>query len=74
MTKTIGDMIAQHSEEALNLAHNNILHCIKILKKKLENSNGEPYEICFDGDGKMSVLPGNVFIPCDDNLLAELID
>ena len=74
MTKTIGHMIAQHSNEKLNLAHNNILHCIKILKKKLENSNGEPYEIDFDDDGKMTVLPGNVSILPDDNLLAELID
>ena len=67
-------MIAQHSKEKLNLAHNNILHCIKILKKKLENSNGEPYEIDFDDDGKMSVLPSNLSILPDDNLLAELLD
>ena len=74
MTKTMGQMIAQHSEEALRLAHNNILHCIKILKEKLENTHGEPYEIYFDCDGKMSVLPGDVSILPDDNLLAELID
>ena len=73
-TKTIGDMIAQHSKEKLNLAQNNILHCIKILKKNLQNSNGEPYEIDFDDDGKMSVLPSNLSILPDDNLLAELLD
>ena len=73
-TKTIYDLIALHPNEALHMAHNNILHCIKILKKKLENSNGEPYEIDFDDDGKMSVSPSNLSILPDDNLLAELLD
>ena len=72
--KSIKDMMEQHSEEELNLAQGNILQCLKILKKELENTHGEPYEINFDYNGKMGILPGRISILPEDNLLSELID